>query len=179
MRVGSSEITKTPAGRGRTFTVSKPSKGAAMDLPELVSFVRARGLAVVATRSAAGHPQAALVGIAATDEGELVFDTSVRSRKYHNICADGRLAVVIGWDDEVTIQCEGTADLPTDEDRERCLAAYFDQYPDGRERAQDLDIVHVRITPEWVRYCDYRPDTFEVTETHLGSRTWRPDWSAP
>ena len=41
------------------------------------------------------------------------------------------------------MQCEGTADIPTGADRDRCLQAYFAQYPDGVERALDHDIVHV------------------------------------
>jgi hypothetical protein len=52
---------------------------------------------------------------------------------------------VIGWDNEMTVQCEGTADIPTGTDRDRCLQAYLAQYPDGVERAHDHDIVHVRV----------------------------------
>ncbi len=46
-----------------------------LDRLELIDFVRARGLGVIASRGPDGSPQAALVGIAATDEGELVLDT--------------------------------------------------------------------------------------------------------
>jgi hypothetical protein len=45
----------------------------------------------------------------------------------------------------MTVQCEGIADIPTGVDRDRCLEAYFAQYPDGVERAHDHDIVHVRV----------------------------------
>jgi len=41
-----------------------------------VKFVRQHGLAVVATRGPDGAPEAALVGVAATDELEIVFDTA-------------------------------------------------------------------------------------------------------
>jgi hypothetical protein len=37
----------------------------------------------------------------------------------------------------MTAQCEGTADTPTGADRDRCLQAYFAQYPDGVVRAHD------------------------------------------
>jgi len=43
-----------------------------MDRRELIDFVRARGLGVIASRGPDGSPQAALVGIAATDRGEIV-----------------------------------------------------------------------------------------------------------
>lgn len=138
-----------------------------MDPSQLVTFVRHRGLAVVATRGPDGAPQAALVGVAATDRAEIIFDTSNRSRKYHNIQDCSRVAVVIGWDDEVTVQCEGTADVLTGTERDRCLSAYVEQYPDGRQRAKDPEIALIRVRPGWVRHSDYRPDSFEIHETRL------------
>jgi hypothetical protein len=108
-----------------------------------------------------------LIGITATERGELVFDTSRSSRKYRNLSAFAQIALVIGWDNETTVQCEGTADIPTGADRDRCLQAYFAQYPDGVERALDHDIVHVRVRRSWLRYSDYRPRSFTVEETTL------------
>ena len=72
-----------------------------------MSFVRARALAVVATYGPDGAPEAALVDVAAIDAGEIVFDTSSRSRKYRNIQASPRVALVVGWDDEVSVQWKG------------------------------------------------------------------------
>ncbi|MDE3133921.1 MAG: pyridoxamine 5'-phosphate oxidase family protein [Acidobacteriota bacterium] len=135
-----------------------------MNRAHFIEFVRQRGLGVIATRGPDGAPQAALVGISATDRAELVFDTVSDSRKCRNLRAFPRVAVVIGWDDEVTVQCEGDADVVTGEERERCLAAYFRQYPDGRERARDPSIVLVRIRPDWGRLSDFRPDTFGSQE---------------
>ena len=99
-----------------------------MDREEFVEFVRRRGLAVVAT-CAEGVPEAALVGITATDEAELVLDTSSSSRKFRNLQRSPRVAVVIGWEDEVTVQCEGVTDIPSGDDRARCLEAYFGSTP--------------------------------------------------
>jgi Pyridoxamine 5'-phosphate oxidase len=62
-------------------------QGGAMDQQQFINFVRQRGLAVIATRAADGAPQAALVGITTTGRGELVFDTSRRSRKCRNLSA--------------------------------------------------------------------------------------------
>jgi PPOX class probable F420-dependent enzyme len=132
--------------------------------PEFVEFVRQRPLAVLATRAPDGAPQAALVGITATDQGELIFDTATSSRKCRNLRAFPRVAVVIGWDDELTAQCEGNADVLNGGERERCLRAYLRQYPDGRQRAHDPEIVLVRIRPHWGRLSDYRPDSFSVQQ---------------
>jgi PPOX class probable F420-dependent enzyme len=138
-----------------------------MDKEQLVEFVQQRGLAVVATRDADGEPQAALVGVAATAEGEIVFDTLTSSRKCRNISSHPRVALMIGWDDEVTLQCEGVADLPLGEDLVRCTTAYFEQFPDGRQRAANPDIKHVRVRPHWLRYSDYRPDSYTIEELEL------------
>jgi hypothetical protein len=108
-----------------------------------------------------------LVGITATGRGELVFDTSRSSRKYRNLSAFAQVALVIGWENEMAVQCEGTADTPTGANRDRCQEAYFAQYPDGVERAHDHDIVHIRVCPRWLRYSDYRPGSVTVEETTL------------
>lgn len=139
-----------------------------MNRAQLVEFVRRRGLAVVATRGPDGAPQAALVGVAATNHGELVFDTAARSRKYANLRAFPRVALVIGWENEVTLQCEGEADVLTGAERGRCLDAYLEQYPDGRERADDPNIVLVRVRLDWARLSDYRPESFGTDEFKLG-----------
>jgi PPOX class probable F420-dependent enzyme len=138
-----------------------------MDRPELIDFVGVRGLGVVASRGPDGSPQAALVGLAATERGEIVFDCSQASRKYANIQRDPVVALVVGWDDEVTVQIEGRADVPGGIDLERCRTAYFRQYPDGQDRGQGPEIVLVRVTPQWLRYSDFRPETFGSSETRF------------
>lgn len=147
--------------------MNAPDRQAGVIRLQLIEFVRQRGLAVIATRDVSGAPEAALVGIAATDRAELVFDTSVGSRKCVNLRAFPRVAVVIGFEDEVTVQGEGVADVLVGAERDRCLAAYVDQYPDGLKRAEDPDIVLVRIQLDWVRRCDYRPDSFGIDEGTL------------
>jgi hypothetical protein len=93
--------------------------------------------------------------------------TSASARKYRNIQATPDVAVAIGWDLEVTVQCEGSADILIGADHTRCLSAYFEQFPDGRQRAEDPDIIHVRIRPRWVHQSDYRPGSFAIQETRL------------
>ncbi len=66
----------------------------------LVRVLRRYRLAVQATVAPDGAPQAAVVGFAVSDELEIVFDTLDTARKYRNLRADPRIALVIGWDDE-------------------------------------------------------------------------------
>jgi PPOX class probable F420-dependent enzyme len=138
-----------------------------MDKNALVQFVRARGLAVLATVSADGHPQAAVVGVAATDDGDIVFDTIRTSRKFVNLTRQPRVAMAIGcdWADEQTVQLEGTAgEVPQDDP---AVAAYYQQFPTGRQRAAWPGIVYVLVRPDWGRYSDYRPETFGTQQIPL------------
>ena len=54
----------------------------------LLEFMRSEKYAVQASVSAGGVPQAAVVGIAVTDDLEIVFDTLASSRKAPNLRAN-------------------------------------------------------------------------------------------
>jgi PPOX class probable F420-dependent enzyme len=131
---------------------------------ELQAFLASQRLAVVATTSPEGTPQAAVVGVAVTPALELVFDTLGDSRKAVNLRRDPRVAAVIGWDDERTVQLEGLADEPGGAELARLQAVYFAAFPDGPTRLAWPGITYVRIRPTWVRFSDFRvsPPRIEV-----------------
>jgi general stress protein 26 len=132
---------------------------------ELIRFLRKHKLAVQTSIHADGSPQAALVGFAVTDQLEIVFDTVTTSRKYRNLKRDPRCALVIGWNEEITVQIEGVADEPTGDELARLQACYFAVYPDGRDRAKWPTIAYFRIRPKWARYSDFTTMTIvELTE---------------
>jgi len=122
-----------------------------MELDGVFAFIASKRLAVVATVTAAGAPEAALVGFALTPKRNLVFDTVAGARKIANLRQNRRVALVVGWDEETTVQIEGVAGDP-DED---AIEAYFAAWPDGRARAGWPDIRYVVIRPIWLRYCCY------------------------
>jgi len=63
---------------------------------------------------------------------------------------------VIGWDQGKTIQYEGVAKIPSDEELEGLLQVYFEAFPDGRERKENWkDIAYFYVEPEWIRYSDF------------------------
>ena len=72
-------------------------------------FLEDCGLGVLSSIGPDGGPQSALVGIAVTPELEIVFDTVAASRKFANIGHDTRVAFVMGWQGEITVQYEGIA----------------------------------------------------------------------
>ncbi len=133
-----------------------------MELAELVRFMRQSKLAVQASATAEGAPQAAVIGFVVSDAGELFFDTSSESRKARNLRRDPRLALVVGWD-ERTVQYEGIADEPVGGELARLKALYFASFPDGRERERWPDIAYFRVRPRWARFSDFTGSTPSVS----------------
>jgi len=129
---------------------------------EIYEFVRVRKLAVVSSISPSGDPQSALVGIAISPQLEIVFDTVKSSRKYPNLKADPRIAMVIGWEGETTVQYEGHAIEPEGEELARAKQIYFAAWPSGVERQQWRGIAYFFIRPKWVKYSDF--DTGSIEE---------------
>jgi pyridoxine/pyridoxamine 5'-phosphate oxidase len=135
-----------------------------VDRPEIVAFLRRHRYAVQASVSATGAPQAAVVGVAVSDDLEIVFDTLGTTRKIGNLRRDPRIALVVGWDDEQTAQVEGTADEPSGAELDRLKAVYFAAFPDGVARQAWSGIAYVRVRPTWIRYSDFRPGCERVVE---------------
>jgi len=127
-----------------------------MTRAELLAFLRSYRLAVQATVSPTGAPQAAVVGFAVSDNLELVFDTLSTTRKVENLRREPRVALVVGWDDERTAQIEGPADEPHGAELDRLKRVYFAAWPDGPEREAWPGITYVRVRPVWVRFSDFR-----------------------
>jgi hypothetical protein len=111
-----------------------------------------------------GQPQAAVVGFAVSDLLEIIFDTVTSSRKYQNLCHNPRIALVIGWDGEITAQIEGVVDFPAGDERDRIRECYFVACRDGRERLNWTGITHARVRPTWIRYSDFTQDPPRIVE---------------
>jgi len=138
-----------------------------MDRSDLVSFLRTQRWAVEASVSVHGTPQAAVIGIAVTDDLEIVFDTFADTRKTQNLRRNRKIALVVGWDEGRTVQLEGLADEPTGEDLERVKAVYFARFPDGEGRALAGNVTYFRVRPSWVRVSDFRATEPVVTVIDL------------
>jgi general stress protein 26 len=123
----------------------------------IYQFITQQQLAVVSTTNNRGNPESALVGIAVSISLEIIFDTVTTSRKYQNILRNPNVAVVIGWEDEITVQYEGHAMvLGNDGDADNMREIYYRAYPDGRERADTWPgLVHIKVSPKWIRYNSF------------------------
>jgi pyridoxine/pyridoxamine 5'-phosphate oxidase len=140
---------------------------AAVTRAEIYAFLRGHRLAVISSVSPAASPQAALIGIAVTEALDIIFDTLSTSRKYANLRADPRVALVIGWEAEQTVQYEGVAELLSGDALNACKQDYFAAWPDGRERERWADIAYVRVRPRWLRYSDFSSTPPKIKELTL------------
>ncbi len=129
---------------------------------EFIAFVRVARLAVVSTTNAAGNPEAALVEIAVTDAGELLLDTPTTTRKVRNIEETPRVALVVGWSDQVSIQVEGMAEILAGDARSAYGQIFEAQFPGSRAMHEDFTLI--RVVPDWLRYYDAHPNSYQVTE---------------
>ena len=123
---------------------------------DILAYMRASKFAVVGTIGPNG-PQGALVGVAVTDDFEIIFDTVRDSRKHRNLEINSRASVTFSGPDEQTLQFEGIAhavslDDPTDA---RWRETYYAAWPDGIARRNWPKISYWRIMPHWLRYSDF------------------------
>lgn len=129
----------------------------AMTNSELYAFLGKEKLGVLGTIGPTGTPQSALVGIAVTQQLEIVFDTVKNSRKYPNLIARPACSFVIaGWGTtEQTVQYEGVPEELKAPDLERYQAIYFQAWPDGPARMSWPGIVYFVVRPTWIRYSAF------------------------
>ncbi|MBS1913910.1 MAG: pyridoxamine 5'-phosphate oxidase family protein [Bacteroidetes bacterium] len=148
-----------------------------MTRDQLLHFMQAHRLAVQASVSRSGSPQAAVVGIAVTDRLEIVFDTLAASRKAHNLRSNPAIALVIGGGadgEERTVQYEGVADEPEGAERDRLVETYLQSFPDGANRQAWPGLLYIRVRPIWIRYSDFNSNPPLIVE-FTGSQLLLPD----
>lgn len=131
----------------------------------LYNFIRQYKFGVLATVSPNNIPESAYVGIAVTPDLRIIFDTVSDSRKYKNLLLNPNISFVIGWNNEQTIQYEGTAKIPDTNDLDNLLQTYFIVFPDGKDRKENWkNIAYFCVKPKWIRYSNFNEVTPKVEE---------------
>lgn len=131
----------------------------------LYNFIRQYKFGVLATVSPNNIPESAYVGIAVTPDLRIIFDTVSDSRKYKNLLLNPNISFVIGWNNEQTIQYEGTAKIPDTNDLNNLLQTYFIVFPDGKDRKENWkNIAYFCVEPKWIRYSNFNEVTPKVEE---------------
>lgn len=128
-----------------------------MDPNFLFEFMQRHPLAVLSTVNNENKPESALVGIAVSTKLEIIFDTVRHTRKYANMNQHPEVSLVIGWNDETTIQYEGKVrELGNEKKDDEYREIYYKIYPEGRNRLANWPgLVHFVIEPKWIRYSNY------------------------
>ncbi len=136
-----------------------------MDTRNLIlNFIKKNTLAVISTVSIENKPESAVLEFGETEKLELVFDAFSNSRKYENLQQNKYVSFVIGWDENITIQYEGTAEQLTAENQQLYKKAYFLKNPEAKRWENREGIVYFKVTPSWIRYSDLNKKPWEIIE---------------
>jgi uncharacterized protein YhbP (UPF0306 family) len=130
----------------------------------IADFIQSQHFAVVSS-TWNGEPQAATVAISEYNKFELIFATLNTTRKYRNLKNDPHVAVVVGWDENVTVQYEGIAEETTGDLEDECQKIHLQKSPGSEKYARLKTQRYFKITPKWIRYTDISKDpefSFEI-----------------
>jgi general stress protein 26 len=133
----------------------------------ILDFLRQHALGVISTINVHGRPESAVIGFGQTADLEIIFGTSVNSRKAANIQHSPAVALVVGWDKNITVQYEGVARLLDGDEAKTYQRVHFAKVPAARKYANDPDERYFLIKPTWVRYTDLNQSPWLVKELNF------------
>lgn len=130
----------------------------------ILDFVKSCKLAVLSTVTPDGKSESAVLEFGQTDDLELIFDCFETSRKYKNLEANKNISMVIGWDDNITVQYEGMAKEVFDEEKKKYQKLYWSKNPKAERWAGREGIRYYKIIPKWIRYSDLNRNPWKIIE---------------
>lgn len=129
---------------------------------QLKQFIHHHNLAVIATHGPE-YPESAVIEFG--DNGlELIFDAEGGCRKHQNILRSPKISVVIGWDENKTVQYEGEAIVLEGTELERYKQFYFAKNPEAKKWETEPGIVYFKVVPSWIRYTDLNVEPWAISE---------------
>ncbi|HJR57248.1 MAG TPA: pyridoxamine 5'-phosphate oxidase family protein [Rhizomicrobium sp.] len=140
---------------------------------QLHGFITRRRLAALAYDGPRGGPQAALMNIAVTPDLEIVFETTCYTRKFMPLERDPRVALVIGWDGQETLQYEGMATRPEGRGRELARDTFVAAFPRKAPDEFWPGNAYFLVRPCWLRFSSYYQPRF--TEEYFLEERRAPD----
>lgn len=130
-------------------------------------FIKKRSLAVLATVNPESTPEAAVIKFSVKNELNLIFDTSKQFRKYKNLKNNGNIAIVIGWDENITVQYEGVASELERRELEECKIIHIAKFPDFAKFADMDETRYFKVNPVWIRYSDFTVLPWKIFEMNF------------
>lgn len=136
-----------------------------MDKKKLIlDFIKKQKLAVLSTVTSDNTSQSAVLEFGETDGLEIIFDTFSSARKYKNIKQNNNVSLVIGWDENITVQYEGKAEELLGEEKENYKKKYFEKNPDAQRWENKPGMTYFRVKPTWIRYSDLNVHPWKIIE---------------
>lgn len=122
----------------------------------ILAFMHANRLTVISTvDSETNRPESAVIAFAEKDTLDLIFGTSIKSRKYRNLTRNPDVSFVIGWSDEFgTIQYEGAASELSGEEALEHGKRLADKNENARSFLTRKDQRYFLVKPAWLRFVD-------------------------
>lgn len=137
------------------------------DKDKVLEFIKNQDLTVIATISNEGKPNSAVIGFAITNDFDLIFGTYSDSRKYSNLLKKSNCAFVIGWDKNITVQYEGTAEELNEIDSKTYKEILFAKNPSSRKYDLDPRQKYFKVRPKWVRYTELSKEPWYIVELNF------------
>lgn len=134
---------------------------------KVLNFLDLNELGVISTiHTDKPGPESAVVGFGNTEELELIFGTSIKSRKYRNIQTDPHVSFVIGWSSTLgSVQYEGIARELSDKELDHYLPFHLKKNELRKKFVSQADQRYFVVQPTWIRLLDNAgnpPDVFEI-----------------
>jgi len=135
----------------------------------ILTFLKSQPMAAISTIAPGSlQPESALIAFTQTNMLEIIFETFVDTRKWHNLQKNPKVSLVIGWDIKhyVTVQYEGVAvPAKNDEQSEAYIQAFLAKDTPCTEKfLRDPRVRLFKITPTWIRYSYYTKKTPLIIE---------------
>lgn len=134
------------------------------DRKTILDFIKKHTLAVLATATPDGKPGASVIEFSETDNFELIFDTFEHFRKYKSLKDNPYVAVVIGWDKDITVQFYGKATKLQIDELERYQKIHIKKLPDSAKFVNMKGIKYFKVIPELIKYTDLNFHPWKIIE---------------
>lgn len=161
-------MTPAPVAAGKNLrSAMVREKGDQFKKKRIFNFLKRHRLAVIATVNQKNNPESAVLEFSQKDNLEIIFDTLMSSRKFNNLQSHQRVALVIGWDNNITVQYEGNAHELWSNELESCKKIFFAKLPHAKKWEKNPDIRFFKCSPKWIRYSDLNKDPWEIFEINF------------
>lgn len=138
-----------------------------MDKKQIIlDFIKKQKLAVLATVGKTA-PESSALEFGETDDLEIIIDMYNSSRKYKNMKNNPNVSLVIGWDEDITIQYEGVAEELKEDKKRKYQNIYWLKNPEAKRWADREGITYFKISPKWIRYSDLNVHPWKIFEVQF------------